>query len=304
VSTNRRIVKSEDLSVNWPNDPNISSADLGNYTVSATTSGSGATTTIYNSPDNTQPYDVYAAATLNTQKPNTLFVDHTFTVGDLRITDSVYNIPASRCKVNFDLGAGFNTSFTPANGVVGQMNCLLFLNGVSYPIYYPFATPGTPQGLSGNFYRADLPNPMQTGSGVQTDTAGVYNSTLFTSRSWVNASSGLPNNAIGNSAVNGMTVFLGGVVTRTWEADLHTIDANDPVVFQNVISTFDVEPAVIKYVAQLEIQSNFSIDENSVNLKICPLTSLSTNGSLSIQPSFKRGFTKTLNSVFTLDATP
>ena len=299
MATTRRIVKSENISLNWPNDPNISSANLGNYTVSATTSGSGATTTIYNSPDNTQSYDVYAAATLNTQSPNTKYVNHTFTVGDLRIADPVYNIPASRCKVNFDLGAAFNASFTPANGVVGQMFCELYLNGVSYPIYFP----SVQNGVNGNFYRSDLPNPIQTGSDVQTDTAGVYNSTLFTSKSWVNATSYLPSGAIGNSAVNYMAVVLGGVVTRTWEGDLHTIDANDPAVFQNVVSSFNVDPLVIKYVAQIDGLSNFSINEDSINKKICPVTSFSSVSSFTVEPFFKIGFTKTLQVETGLDAT-
>jgi hypothetical protein len=296
VATTRRIVRSENISVNWPNDPNISSADLGNYTDTATSLGGGASLTIYGSPDNTQPYTVYASATLNTSSPGTSKLRQTFTVGDLRIQDPVTKTPASRCKVNFDLGISINASFTPANGVVGTIAAEAFLNGVSYPKYYPSIV----NGVDGSFYRSDLPNAIQTGSDIQLDTAGVFNNTLWVVETRVSAASYLPSNEIGNSAVNYMGAVLGGVVTRTWEADLHTIDANDPAVFQNVVSSFTVDPLVIKYVAQIDELSNFSLNEDSINKKICPVTSFSSVSSFTVEPFFIIGFTKSLESTTNL----
>ena len=91
--------------------------------------------------------------------------------------------------------------------------------------------------------------------------------------------------------------FFVGTISRSWEANKFVIDGqdNDSVVFQPVVAAIsDQSAATLILTASSTQNSAFTLAESSVNKKYGIADPISTASTLSVEPSFKLGFTKTL----------
>jgi len=92
-----------------------------------------------------------------------------------------------------------------------------------------------------------------------------------------------------------------GTLVRTWEAYNHIIDGlnGDDALEFNCVSTLSATGALTKH-GQSDQTSQFSLNEESKNLKISAPVSLSSSSTLTVTPFFIIGFTKSLESTTNL----
>lgn len=91
--------------------------------------------------------------------------------------------------------------------------------------------------------------------------------------------------------------FFVGTITRSWESNKFVIDGqdNDTIVFQPVVaSVSDQSTATLILTGSSTQNSAFTIAESSVNKKYAVVEPIAATSTLSVEPSFVLGFTKTL----------
>ena len=311
MTTTRRTIRDEEF-VNFPNNENAEDHPTAPGIIPQETStsgqtGSGATFTISNP---THRKNFFATVTLTNSNPESKLLEQTVDYSNYLVDDPVYGVPASRCKVDINLGCyAFGTVDTLGNGVG-----LTSSGSFTAPADAGAPNGGTVNASSTNtiwsILRDSAGNLKQGGSNVTMEEGGMgqhianfdQRKTKATYR--VIASSNLPNNFINDTTLR-VAFSYGGPLSRFWEADLHVIDGlnGDSVTFNTVTSTLNVTTKVIKFSESVQASST-SLAEDTVNLKLAGEVSPPTvTSSFSVTPFFKIGFTKQLPAISTLDVT-
>ena len=218
--------------------------------------------------------------TLMNTSPNTQ--SHVFGFQqDFRTTDSEFNIPASRCIVQYkarpkigiqSISGGIGVTFTTLFRSTNQSHTLNSLNS--------------------NFSLEDF---VQTGSDVTTRTANlqpIQIDTPLTAGDSDNPSndqfvayrietSNNNSNGLHSVTLNRHTAILeantgpAGALTRSWEADDIVIDASDPVVFTPPTTTLTCLGGILRE-GQSAQTVTASIDDESINLKFAQADAITT----------------------------
>ena len=297
MATTRKIIRHETVTNNFPNDSSVS---IGNITHQASNTGSGQDLTITNATDTGTGGNQFGTVTLNTAAPESKDFTQLITIDDYRIADTVsgYNIPASRCSVDFN--PSVSSSFTVSSAGSGVSIRATGSTTIN-------STTVNSSGTATNFTlaRGDVPNLTQTGSDVTTQTGGLNQNTIL-NKIKILASSGNPDNSIPDTTITSVRCVIGGPLSRTWEADEIVIDGSDSShtlpAFASAF-TFTEDSFLVRDAGPVSVNTAFSLTEASENFVIAPSNTMASNFTTSTTRGLVFEPTVALASTFELQAT-
>lgn len=249
--------------------------------------------------------------TLSNSQPNTQ--RHVFGFEqDFRTSESTFNIPASRCVVEYR-----------ARPKIG-----LSVNGGGLGVIFDIRYTSTNQNLSNlstssltsNF---NLETFVQTGSDVTTRTANLQPIAIDgTLQSHLGAggtsndqfvayqisTSNNNSNGLHSITLNRHTAILeantgpAGALTRSWEADDIVIDANDPVVFTPPTTTLTCLGGILRE-GQSAQTVTATVDDDSLVLKLAVIDDIATTTNLTATANVTFDATKNLTANTTVLST-
>jgi hypothetical protein len=214
---------------------------------------------------------------------------------DFRTTDDLYNIPADRCIVRYKA-----RPFIDLSTISGGSGTNFDVTYTTGSIFGSSTTNTSPFLSDSNFGLTDL---IQTGSAVTTQTAGRNDITEDQASISVQVDTSNSNsNGLHDVTIRATAQILGntgsaGSLNRKWEAKNHIIngqDGDDDPDLQ-VSSSLTATGAVLKF-GESSSSANFSISEDSVNLKLADSSS-SVTGTISFTPTYIADSSRSLSVI-------
>ncbi len=247
--------------------------------------------------------------TLSNSLPNTQ--RHVFGFEqDFRTSESTFNIPASRCIVEYKarpkIGLSVNSGGT---GVIFDIRYISTSQNLSNL---------STSSLTSNF---NLETFVQTGSDVTTRTANLQpiaidgplqsflqgtNNDQFVA--YQISTSNNNSNGLHSITLNRHTAILeantgpAGALTRSWEADDIVIDANDPVVFTPPTTTLTCLGGILRE-GQSAQTVTATVDEDSLVIKLAVIDDIATTTNLTATANVTFDATKNLTANTTVLST-
>ena len=247
--------------------------------------------------------------TLSNSLPNTQ--RHVFGFEqDFRTSESTFNIPASRCIVEYKarpkIGLSVNSGGT---GVIFDIRYISTSQNLSNL---------STSSLTSNF---NLETFLQTGSDVTTRTANLQpiaidgplqsflkgtNNDQFVA--YQISTSNNNSNGLHSITLNRHTAILeantgpAGALTRSWEADDIVIDANDPVVFTPPTTTLTCLGGILRE-GQSAQTVTATVDEDSLVIKLAVIDDIATTTNLTATANVTFDATKNLTANTTVLST-
>ena len=222
--------------------------------------------------------------TLSNSQPNTQ--RHVFGFEqDFRTSESTFNIPASRCVVEYrarpkiglsvnggGLGVIFDIRYTSTNQNLSNLSTSSLTSNFNLETFVQTGSDVTTR--TANLQPIAIDAPLQSHQGV-----GGTSNDQFVAYKIVTSNNN--SNGLHSITLNRHTAILeantgpAGALTRSWEADDIVIDASDPVVFTPPTTTLTCLGGILRE-GQSAQSVTASIDDESINLKFAQADAITT----------------------------